>query len=513
MLRDVFISHATANKPLALRLCHALEAANITCWIAPRDIRPSASFADAIYEGIHASRLLVVLLSHEAVQREYLQVEVHQAKQCGLKIIPVSVDDVRLSGGLAIEIGLRQRLKLPQGFTGSQLQEVVDAIRAELVSGPGPGPEPVHVPDPEAGMPTWLWIFGGLALAASITLILIARTPRERDPAPSHESVAAMGTSPTDAKAVLPEPVAPPRVMPPPPVSTQPRPAPEVPRDYRQLPASKVVVPKALTNSLGMKLLPLPALPVLMCIHETRRSDFEAFVKAQSYDATRDAYSITSEGRDKRGDSWKAPGFAQTATHPVVAVSWMDATAFCEWLTDKEQKAGLLKQGQQYRLPSDLEWSAASGVFEVAGESPQARLKQSTSEAFPWGSGYPPSAAVANLGGEDTADKNWPPNVGTITGYRDGFARTAPVMSFPPNAQGFYDLSGNAGEWMEDRYNANATLVTPDERIPIRTVRGGDWTSSDPIELHTASRLYAPATLREVMTGFRIVLEFDTAPK
>ena len=46
--------------------------------------------------------------------------------------------------------------------------------------------------------------------------------------------------------------------------------------------------------------------------------------------------------------SWRETGFTQTEAHPVVNVSWSDATAFCEWLSQKE--------GKEYRLPTEAEW-------------------------------------------------------------------------------------------------------------------------------------------------------------
>jgi hypothetical protein len=74
-------------------------------------------------------------------------------------------------------------------------------------------------------------------------------------------------------------------------------------------------------NSLGMKFVPVSGTKVLFSIWDTRVRDYEAFVKAT-------------------GREWRRPDFKQDPTHPAVNVSWIDAQAFCEWLTEKERTAG-----------------------------------------------------------------------------------------------------------------------------------------------------------------------------
>ena len=46
-------------------------------------------------------------------------------------------------------------------------------------------------------------------------------------------------------------------------------------------------------------------------------------------------------------------------------MSWPEAKAFCDWLTDYERKSGWI-ENQSYRLPTDVEWSAAAGLKAAA---------------------------------------------------------------------------------------------------------------------------------------------------
>jgi hypothetical protein len=58
VLFDVFISYSSQDKPTADAACAALEAANIRCWIAPRDINPGRDYAESIIEAIESARVL-----------------------------------------------------------------------------------------------------------------------------------------------------------------------------------------------------------------------------------------------------------------------------------------------------------------------------------------------------------------------------------------------------------------------------------------------------------------------
>ncbi len=115
-----------------------------------------------------------------------------------------------------------------------------------------------------------------------------------------------------------------------------------------------------------MKFVPVGT-NVLFSIWETRMQDFEAFVNATGHNAGKGWRDSEAAAKDY------AAGFSQTPLHPVVNVSWNDAVAFCRWLTEKERAAGKLSAGQEFRLPTDAEWSLAVGLPPESGATPEAK--------------------------------------------------------------------------------------------------------------------------------------------
>jgi formylglycine-generating enzyme required for sulfatase activity len=261
----------------------------------------------------------------------------------------------------------------------------------------------------------------------------------------------------------------------------------------------KQVFPKpgqAWENTLGMKFAPVPGTGVLFCIWETRVQDFEAFVKDTGYDATGDMYSVDSDGWKQRGNTWRSPGFSQEPTHPVCGVSWDDAKAFCRWLTKKERREGRLGPNQEYRLPTDAEWSAAVGLDEPGGGTPESRDGQ-VKGVYPWGTHWPPPRGAGNFAGTEVRDGNWPSAWSVIEGYSDGYPRTAPVGSFSANRYGLFDLSGNVWEWCEDYYNGSNGG---------RVLRGGSFDERVSGHLLSSYRVIGSRGSRRDYGGFRCVV-------
>ena len=158
------------------------------------------------------------------------------------------------------------------------------------------------------------------------------------------------------------------------------------------MPHSAAVLPNAtkdkpFVNSLGMRFVPVPIVSgatagqrVLFGVWDVRVEDYAAYAKAQE-----------SAGKKVDG-SWRTQDkdgvpCGRELDHPVVGVSWEDAQAFCQWLTEKETVEGRLAKGVRYRLPSDEEWSWAVGLPPEVGATPEEKNGKNSVD-FPWGKDF-----------------------------------------------------------------------------------------------------------------------------
>lgn len=177
-------------------------------------------------------------------------------------------------------------------------------------------------------------------------------------------------------------------------------------------------------SDLGMEFVPIPKLPVLFSIWNTRVKDFAAFVSETGYNAEADVESNRGDGARRHGDNWRLPGFPQNENNPVVGINIFDARAFCSWLTERERREHRLGPNQSFRLPTDAEWSAAAGLLSEPNGSPRNK-EASGEEIYPWGPQWPPPLKAGNY--------SWSLHV-------DDFQYTSPVGSFTPNHYGLYDM-------------------------------------------------------------------------
>ena len=228
---------------------------------------------------------------------------------------------------------------------------------------------------------------------------------------------------------------------------------------------------------------------------EVTVGEFGEFVRSAKYvtDGEKLGTSATydeASGRiaDRHGISWRDDyrGERAAPTLPVVHVSWNDAHAYLQWLSQHT--------GKHYRLPSEAE-------FEYA-------VRAGSAARYPWGDGNP-EKAIGNFTGEgdrSPSKRSWSQ---AFPRYSDGFWGPAPVHSFPPNALGLFDMDGNVSEWTEDCWHDNYVRAPRESDAWVNpgcerhVVRGGSW-GSDPLQVRSAFRIAAPAETRSARVGFRI---------
>ena len=163
------------------------------------------------------------------------------------------------------------------------------------------------------------------------------------------------------------------------------------------------------------------------------------------------------------GASWKHPegpgsDIGKRQNHPVVHVCWEDAAAYAQWAGKS--------------LPTEAQWE-----YAARGGLPQ--------KAYVWGDTLRPQGKVM----ANTFQGRFPGN----NTREDGYARTAPVGSFPANGFGLYDMSGNVWEWCADWYRPDYYAASPKQNpsgpsdsfdpqepgTPKRVQRGGSFLCSD----------------------------------
>ncbi len=174
--------------------------------------------------------------------------------------------------------------------------------------------------------------------------------------------------------------------------------------------------------------------------YDVTNAQYQAFARATEYEPPRD----WEDGRIPVGKE----------NHPVVHVSWHDAVAFCEWLSQKT--------GREFRLPTEAEWEKAA--------------RGTDGREYPWGN-EPPTPDLCNFG----------MNVG----------HTTPVGQYPKGASPYdvLDMVGNVWEWTDSQY---------DQSGPRRVVRGGSYIHHAGREFRCAFRLDITPGSRHFDLGFRV---------
>jgi formylglycine-generating enzyme required for sulfatase activity len=213
------------------------------------------------------------------------------------------------------------------------------------------------------------------------------------------------------------------------------------------------------------------------------KGEFAEFVSAKSYvtEAEKDDGCYVwkdSKWQTDKAYNWRNVGFKQEDDHPVACVSWNDAQAYVQWLSQTS--------GKTYRLLTEAEREYAA--------------RAGTQSAFWWGDTI--NTSRANYDGTGLSYN------GSAEGdYRQA---TVAVSSFKANSFGLYNMHGNVFEWVEDCFHDNYSGAPTDGSAwttgcsgNYRVLRGGSW-SYNPAYLRSAFRFWDAPDNRNFISGFRL---------
>ena len=198
-------------------------------------------------------------------------------------------------------------------------------------------------------------------------------------------------------------------------------------------------------------------------------------------------------------------------SHPVVNVRWEDAAGYCNWLNEAAKLPASYAGGpgaltpvlplrNGFRLPTEAEWEWAA---RRAGGAKDSR--------FPWGNDLPPPRGSGNFADRSASGEL----ADTVKSLDDGYAGTAPIGRFAASPAGFFDLAGNAAEWVHDFYDIRANPAP--EKDPTgpaagkqHVIRGSSWMQASVSALRWTYRDYGTEPRSDV--GFRCARYVTEAP-
>jgi len=223
---------------------------------------------------------------------------------------------------------------------------------------------------------------------------------------------------------------------------------------------------------------------------------FADFVRATGYRTDAEIsgssrlYDLNTGRMVERDDvNWRLDYAGEDADDdlPVIHVSWRDANAYTEWLSEQTER--------NYRLPSEAE-------FEYA-------LRGGTQTPYWWGDGSPPDDDMENVTGdrdESPAGARW--NV-AFRRYSDGYWGPAPVASLARNPFDLNDMGGNVMEWVQDCWHDSFVRAPDDGSAWVnpgcerRVIKGASWSSTPPMS-RSAFRISSSTNSTDMRVGFRV---------
>ena len=425
-MSDIFISYKREEQDKARQLAVALEQQGWSVWWDPK-LRAGEYFNEVIQKALDEARCVIVLWSKRSVKSRYVTAESSYALEYN-KLVPVAIEDVELPF-LFRSIHTPRLIDWDVSDEFDAFKSLVDDIAAKL----------------------------GKPIKAKLK---------------QAESIGAKTDSQPAAAKVKPSK----------PARTKPRQTRPVGAMEGDRPNAKVFQDTLKDGAKGPEMVLIEGDAFLMgsdpnvdsYAQKDEQPQHEVTIERfyiGKYPVTFAEYAVFAQitGRQQPDDQ----GWGRDR-RPVINVSWKDATAYCDWLSEQT--------GKSYSLPSEAEWEHAA--------------RAGTRSRWYWGDNV-----------EKAGDHAW--------FYGNSDSRTQPVGGKQPNDFGQYDMAGNVWEWIQDCWHEDYKDAPDDGRAWLkedggdcehRVVRGGSWFSiADLLRSASRYRLFPPSHYRHHTLGFRVV--------
>ena len=461
----VFLSYSRRDLDFIEKLASDLKDAGIDVWYDLSGLDGGAPWRNAIEKAIRATDVVVVVLSPDSVNSQWVEREYLFASNHGKRIIPV----------------LYKQCELPLyylnihfiDFQGSKYKKnfnvLLDDLRDNVTDKEKPKAPPVSQDTQTKKQKMILGLISLIGLLI-VGLLSFPYLSRGLAPEPTNTPVpSSTFTSPTDT------------------ATPSPTDEPSIPTET--FTPTVTPFPAEITDAAGVEMVFIPEGPFEMGSEFGEDNEFPPHTMVLG-DYYIDKYEVTNilyracvnasackrpkhYGSYSSGTYYEHPDYVD---YPVLYVDWEMADTYCRW------------RGDGARLPTEAEWEKAA-----RGE---------TNDSYPWGN---------TLGCEYASYKNGGAlcSVGTskVGSYEAG-----------KSPYGVYDMAGNVWEWVADWYNKfyyYTAVVNPNPMGPLsndgthrRVIRGGSW-DEPPISMRSTNRYPVDHELADDETGFRCARPLD----
>src|SRR5882762_861524 len=174
----VFISYASQDAAVASALVEALERHGVRCWIAPRDVKAGALYADAIARAISGAKAFVLVLSESAIVSSHVSREIERASSKKRPIIALRIDAAPLTPALEYFLSESQWVEAQTGSMEAAYAKLIDDIRDPARTAPRQTPAvplEVSAATARAAHPrlpfNWILLAGGTVFVVAALLV------------------------------------------------------------------------------------------------------------------------------------------------------------------------------------------------------------------------------------------------------------------------------------------------------------------------------------------------------